>query len=230
MVDANAQTDTSKWLRAFPITDYIVDLNDSFKVVQLEMPEGLRLKEKQLGVVFGLYDDSASVTVQKGYGNCHLIKGVYHYFPIGHNESGSPLKKGDLLYTFVEKSSIFYGLIPRLASHFIRLKNVHDEPLFDRYLVFANWTEAGEGRLIDSLVTDIRFTGEYFSQQEDGTKAVVIKGKNSGLSVLELMKSCEAADVRNFLSFILSNPRKYAGHEWKIAEIYATWILKGSPQ
>ena len=69
-----AQTDTSKVLRGFPITDYIVDLTDSSKLVQLEMPDEIKLVEKQIGLLYGVYDGNRELTVQKGYGKCQLIK------------------------------------------------------------------------------------------------------------------------------------------------------------
>lgn len=138
------QTDSTKWLRAFPITDYIVELNDSTKVVQVQMPDGWSIKDKQLGLMYGVYNGSKEDAVQKGYGKCHLIKGDYYYFTIGHNESGLPLKKGDLLYTFIDKGIIYQGRIPRIASHFIRLQDVYEDPLFDRYNVFNYWNQVDE--------------------------------------------------------------------------------------
>ena len=56
-----AQPDTSKLVRAFPITDYMVDLPivgddtnniDSIKIVQLKLPDGVTIAEKQLGDVY----------------------------------------------------------------------------------------------------------------------------------------------------------------------------------
>src|SRR5690349_11564930 len=89
-----AQTDTSQWIRAFPITDYMVDLNDSVKLVQLEMPEGITLKDKQLGLLRGVYGELKSDTSEKGYGRCNLIKKQFCYFSIGHNKSGVAAKAG----------------------------------------------------------------------------------------------------------------------------------------
>ena len=108
-----------QWLRAFPITSYIVDGNDSVNIVQLEMPDGVLLKEKQLGNVQGVYETKHSDTVRKGYGRCHLIKGNYYYFAITGNNSGEPLKGGDLIYTLIDKSNIYYGQAAKLAGHFI---------------------------------------------------------------------------------------------------------------
>ncbi len=226
---AAAQNDSTKLFRAFPVTDYMLDINDSTKVVQLEMPEGIILKEKQLGVMYGVYATSSDDAVEKGYGRCNLIKGQYYYFTISNNKSGVPLKQGDLLYTQMDKPSIFLGRIPRLAAHFIRLLNVTEEPLYDRYLIFNGWTTGDEKKLTDSLVADIRYTGDYFLSNAPGMNQSINTGKYKERKVLEVMKDCTAPDVQDFLDYMLARPRLYAGRDWKISEIFATWLVNGAP-
>ena len=55
--------DNSTWVRAFPITDYMIDLNDSIKLVQVELPDDLQFKEKQLGVTRGGYKDKQEIFI-----------------------------------------------------------------------------------------------------------------------------------------------------------------------
>lgn len=226
---ATAQADTSKWLRAFPITDYMVDLNDSVKLVQVELPEDLQFREKQLGLVKGVYGDKHSDTVQKGYGRCQLIKGSFYYFAISNNKSGVPLKAGDLLYTFVEKTSAYAGLVPNLASHFIRLKDVYDQHFYDRYAVFRHWTEAEEKLLLDSMSKDIRFTGGYFLENDASMNKEISAGMFKGQFILQVMKDCKPATVKDFFEYIIARPKLYAGREWKLSEIFATWLSAGAP-
>src|SRR5436190_9631767 len=158
-----AQQDEDRLLWAFPITDYIVDLNDSTKVVQVQLPDAFSVKEKQFGLIKGVYINVHADTVEKGYGRCQLIKSDYYYFAVGNNKSGIPLKKGDLLYTFIDKPSAFFdGEVIKLASHYIELDNVYDQSLFDRIAVYNKWSEADEKQVVDSAVSDIKFTGNYF--------------------------------------------------------------------
>lgn len=227
---AKAQPDSIVWLRSFPITDYIVPLNDTTYVVQLEMPEGTTLKENQFGVVYGMYRNSRADVVQKGYGRCHLIKGNYYYFSIGHNKSGIGLQGGDLLYVEIEKPAIYYGRFPQLAGHFIRLTDVYDQPLYDRYLIYNSWTLFKERAIIDSVIKDIRFTGDYFLQNDPGQNVPIKSGDYAGKKVLEVMSLCNATDVEDFLDYVLARPRNYAGHDWKVAEIFATWLSEGAPK
>ncbi|MEO7923792.1 MAG: hypothetical protein ABIR30_08935 [Chitinophagaceae bacterium] len=224
-----AQPDTNKWLRAFPITDYMVDLNDSIKLVQVLLPDGLSLPEKQLGLVRGVYNDSHADTVQKGFGRCNLIKGDYYYFTIGHNISGVSLKEGDLLYTFMDKTPVYYGNIPKLAAHFIGLVNVYEEPFYDRYSVFTRWTLDNEKAAIDSMVKDIQFTGNYFLQNDASMDKLITKGTFKGKKILSVMINCQPDEVKDFMNYVIARPRLYAGKKWKISEVFATWAVEGAP-
>ena len=227
-LQAGAQ-DNNTWVRAFPITDYMVDLNDSVKLVQVELPDDLQLKEKQLGVLRGLYQDKHTDTVSKGYGRCQLIKGNFYYFAIGKNESKQPAKAGDLLYTTVQKAEIFYGQIPQLAGHFIRLLDVQDSPFYDRFDVFRYWSADLENKLLDSMVRDIRYTGSYFLENAPEMNQAISSGSFKGKKFLELMKECQQNWLLDFFGYIQARPRLYAGREWKLAEIFATWLNAGAP-
>lgn len=224
-----SQADTSKWLRAFPITDYIVDLTDSSKVVQVQLPDGHTFKEKQLGLLWGVYNGSKEDAVEKGYGKCNLIKADYNYFTIGNNKSGLPIKKGDLLYVLMEKTTIYYGRIPQIAAHFIRLQDVYETPFFDRYNIFGYWDEAMEKQLIDSMVADIRFTGEYFIENNPSLDKPIHSGEYKGQKTLYVMAECQPADLVKFLDYVIARPRLYAGRDWKVSEVFATWLSEGAP-
>lgn len=225
----HAQTDSSRRLRAFPVTDYMVDLSDSVKIVQVELPEDLSFADKQLGLIRGVYTDGNKDTTQKGYGRCHLIKGQYYYFAIHHKGKDAPIKPGDLLYTFMPGNDIYDGQVPKLASHFIRLLDVYDQPLFDRFAVFRNWTEEHEKNILDSMIADIRFTGNYFMENDPAQDKQVLTGRYAGRSVFVMMKESTTRELIEFLDYMIARPRLYAGREWKISEIFATWLSAGAP-
>lgn len=82
------QEDTTKWLRAFPITDYITPLTDTVKLVQVHLPDGLTMRNKQPGLLKGIYRGQHADTITIGSGRCNLIKGNYYYFTIDFLKSG----------------------------------------------------------------------------------------------------------------------------------------------
>src|SRR5258706_3669755 len=156
------QKDTTKWIRAFPITDYMLDASDSVKIVQVHLPIGVKITERQVGVLKGMYRDKHSDTALIGIGRCNLIKGDYYYFTVNYKESGRQPREGDLLYTFMDKTPVYRGNVVRLASYYIGLQNVYEKPMYNRYGVFSEWEKEDEDALIDSMVADIHFTGNYF--------------------------------------------------------------------
>lgn len=170
------------------------------------MPEQIKLKEKQFGIIYGRYHNSNEETVQKGYGQCHLIKGNYYYFGIKDNTSGLGYSQGDLLYTYMNKTNIYDGLIPKLAAHFIRLKDVYEQPIYDRYLVFQKWTHDEERSILDSMVKDIQFTGNYFINNDPSIDKNITQGKYAGSKTLSVMKNCKQDDLKSFLNYIIHRP------------------------
>jgi hypothetical protein len=224
-----AQADTTKVVRAFPITGYIVDLSDSMKVVQVKLPDGMSIAEKQVGLLQGMYRDKHSDTITIGAGRCNLIKGEYYYFTINYKQSGRLPGEGDLLYTMVRRTPVYRGNIVRLAAYYIGLQNVYGNPLYDRYTIFSKWEKKDEEALMDSLVADIHFTGNYFLNNNPAMNITIKGGKYDGKMVLNTMMKCDKTDVTDFLEYMIVRPRLYAGHEWKISEIFATWLSEGAP-
>jgi hypothetical protein len=225
----SAQPDTTKWIRAFPITGYMVDASDSVKVVQVHLPMGVKIADKQIGLLRGIYRDNHSDTSLIGAGRCNLIKGDYYYFTINHRQSGRQPKEGDLLYTFIAKTPVYRENIVRIAGFHIGMLDVYDKPLYDRDEVFSKWQKIDEENVIDSMVADIHFTGNHFLTNNPSMNVKVKRGKYEGKMVLNTMISCNKQDVIDFLQYVVARPNLYAGREWKISEVFATWLSEGSP-
>jgi hypothetical protein len=57
----------------------------------------------------------------------------------------------------------------------------------------------------------------------------ISKGKFRGKSLAGAFRDTTPQDVMTFLGFLNTYPDKYVGREWSLPEIYATWILNGTP-
>jgi hypothetical protein len=224
-----AQNEQEQQWRAFPITDYFVDLDDSTRVVQVMLPEGISFTEKQLAVLRGVYRTSHADTALKGFGRCQLIKGDYYYFAISANKSGIPAKEGDLLYTYMTKATVYEGLLTQPAAHFITLQDVYDQPFYDPYSVFSAWTASMEENVLDTMVKDIRFTGKYFLENDPAMDLLIESGPYKGRKLLQVMIGCQVKELTAFLGYMAARPLLYAGRSWKLSEVFATWLSAGSP-
>jgi hypothetical protein len=223
------QSDSSRSIRAFPITGYMLDASDSVKIVQLHLPTDVRIADKQIGLLKGIYRDAHADTGAIGTGRCNLIKGDYYYFTINYRKSGQIPREGDLLYTFVERAKIFNGNIVPLATHYIGLNDVYGEPLYNRSDIFSKWTKADEDRTLDSMIADIHFTANYFLENNPSMNVRIKSGKNEGKMVLNTMLTSKKADIIDFFEYMAVRPNLYAGREWKISEVFATWLSEGAP-
>ena len=168
--------------------------------------------------------------MEKGYGRCNLIKGDYYYFTIGNNKSGKPFKAGDLLYTMIEKTGIYYGKVAQVAGHLVRLLSVYDVHFYEPAAVFSNWNKQQELAAIDSFVADIRFTGKYFLEHDPSMDKNITTGIFKGKTTLHVMADCQSSYVTDFLGYMIAHPRLYAGRDWKVSEIFATWLSEGAPR
>lgn len=207
----------------------MVDLNDSTKVVQVHLVDGTSFAEKQLGLLMGMYRDAHADTITIGSGRCNLIKGEYFYFTINYKSSGVIPRAGDLLYTLIGKPSVYDGRLLKVAAHYIGLQDVYETPLFDRSGIFTHWSQVQEKAVLDSIVKDIHFTGDYFLKNNPSMNVPVKEGPHKGKMVLNMMTSCTVKDVMDFLDYMIARPRLYAGHLWKASEVFATWLSEGAP-
>lgn len=224
-----SQSENKNWKRAFPITNYIVALSDSVDIVQVKLPAGAMIAEKQLGLLRGTYREKFTDTLIYGTGRCHLIKGDYYYFSIAHNKNAGLPTAGDLLYTLGKQPSVYNGYLIKLASYYILLQNVYEDSYYNRDEIFIKWSKDDEKAALDSMLADIKFTANYFLKEQPSLNVAVKGGRYDGKMVLNAMITSTLTDLTDFLDYIYVKPLLYAGSQWKISEVFATWLSSGAP-
>ncbi len=227
---ANAQVNALEKIYAFKITGYITSLTDSSSVVQVIKPASLPLtiKEKQLGVLYHSYKLGATLdTAMVGRGRCQLIKGDYYYFAISHLKQNVPAE-GDLVYILLKLPHVYNGLLLHVMNHAIEFNNVYGDPFLKTEAIFSN-TKQAELNILDSMVNDIRFTGNTMKLQMPDQNQPISSGMYKGKNLFEAMEAINRSDLEAFFKYMTARPKKYAGNAWKISEIFATWMNSGAP-
>lgn len=226
-----AQTDTVTALFAFPVTEYMPEKRDSIVIVQVQLPDAsvVDIPEKQLCVVRHRYSagkplDTASI----GWGRCQLVKGDYRYFGI-HLYKGQQIEPGDLVYTKLSIPLAYYGHLFHLSRNYIHLQMVDDSYIYRREDVYLFQNREEEWRLLDSFVSDIQYTGREMLKQMPENNQLMNEGLFKGKKLFDAMQQATRADLIKFLRYINARPVKYAGQSWKISEIFATWMVNGTP-
>lgn len=226
-----AQVDTLEKLVAFKITDYMQKANDSIVIVQVQLPDAwpAPIREKQLGLLKhsfqqGVILDTASI----GWGRCQLIKGDYCYFGLHLYKSQQP-SAGDLLYTSMKVPVAHDGLLLSVMNHAIDFTDVGGTPFLRGQYIFSV-DQTMETALLDSMVSDIRYTGSAMLQQMPEQNQVINDGIYKGQKLFDAMQTATRNQLIDFLTYIKVRPSKYAGHTWKISETFATWMVSGTPR
>ncbi|MGC4099758.1 hypothetical protein [Ferruginibacter sp.] len=226
-----AQTTDKKTIFTFTITDYIVAASDSVSIVQVELPlnSAVTMELKQAGLMRRNYNNDNNDTAVLASGRCQLIKGNYYYFGMRRDKNAAPLQANDLLYTMVYYPAAFQGRIYNLIKNGIYLDRV-TEGSFYNFTTAVTMDEKKENSLIDSLVDDIHYTGSEMQKQNNGQDQDIKGGSFDGKKLFAAMQQITAADVKDFLDYVIVRPRKYAGNHWKISETFATWMVSNTPK
>lgn len=226
-----AQTDSADVVMAFTITDYTKPLNDTVTVVQVNIPPvwPVQIRDKQVGIIKAIWTDKAIYdTSVKASGRCQLIKGNYYYFSMKHS-IGKTMQPGDLLYTRCRVPVMHNGLLFSIGRYAISLTKVTDEQFYNGVTIFT-MTALQEEAHLDSMVADIRYTGKAMMAQSPNDNRLITEGPYKGKYMFTAMMEVTKEELKEFLSYIEARPSKYAGHVWKISEIFATWMSSGAPR
>lgn len=226
-----AQKDSVRSFFAFPISEYMPEKNDSVVVVQVQIPDAsiVDIPLNKLGILKHRYQNGKTLdTASIGYGRCSLIKGDYRYFGI-RLYSGQTASPGDLVYLQLTIPLKYKGELFDISRHHIHLQMVDDSYIYRREDVYHFQNATEENKILDSLVADIHYTGRVMSGQMPEQNQVMNDGLFNGKKLFDAMQQATRKDLITFLRYINARPQKYAGHSWKISEIFATWMVSGTP-
>jgi hypothetical protein len=224
---ADAQPTLTKDILGFAITDYIVDAGDSIMIVQIELPDGdVKVEEKKLGMLLQAYKNGGTDTI--GFGRCNLIKGNYYYFGIKLRNKNLKPKAGDMVYVQASFDIRYKGLFYQLMRHQVFFKDVRGGAITTSATGLIQ-NLSSEDELLNTIASDVRYTGEAMQQQQDGQDQLIKGGRFDGKKVFAAMNTVTKKDVTDFIKYIIARPRLYAGNTWAVAEIFATWMVGGTP-
>ncbi len=225
-----AQKNSAEKLIAFKITEYIKPLSDSTAVVQVIMSDAfpVAISDKQLGVLYHAYKSGTKLdTAMAGWGRCNLIKGAYYYFGIRLKKDQQPIA-GDIIYVRLKEPYVYDGLLLNVMNHAVQLTDVSGNNFMNSEAVFIN-TKKDEQNVLDSMVSDIQYTGSAMLQQIPQQNQDIKTGIYTGKKLFAAMQAVKRSELELFLKYMIARPENYAGNSWKISEIFATWMAEGTP-
>lgn len=230
VITSFGQKDSVDVMVAYRITDYLVKLNDSVTIVQVNLPDAwpVSIQDKQMGILKHRFENGTLDTALIGWGRCNLIKGNYYYFTITKYGKQEP-KQGNLLYTKCKTPSYYKSPLFDINRHAINLTDVYENQFYHSADIFS-LDQQKEKKILDSMIADIKFTGNAMKKQMPENNALVSGGMFDGKKVFDVMETINRKELEEFLKYIVARPQNYAGNNWKLSEIFATWIVSKAPQ
>ena len=163
-----------------------------------------------------------------GRGKCIFITGAVYTFEIHLNEGKRMPKKGDLLFTEGRYPTNYKGQIYKLLLKDIYLEHVAGGGFYNfAFCVFGDKEQ--EGSVIDSLVADIKYTGREMLKKNPQQDRTIQIGTYKYKKLFTAMQDATAKEVVDFLNYVIFRPLRYSGNNWRISEIFATWMVNETP-
>jgi hypothetical protein len=221
----------AQWLKlmAFPVTDYVVEANDSVTIVQIKLPPGFSIKEKTYGQIRSVFHTAGDSIITVGSGRCYLIKEDYCYYGLQKKYMRRKPVAGDLLYTDVSIPACYDGYLFEVIRHNIIINSVEGNTIADLSSILQIKTADDELPVLSRLMEDVKYTAKVMSEENNNQNMLITAGKFKDQKLFAAMQAIAVADVKDFLRYINARPEKYAGNTWKFCEIMATWMVEAAP-
>ncbi|MFI5133867.1 MAG: hypothetical protein ACHQEB_05995 [Chitinophagales bacterium] len=116
--------------------------------------------------------------------------------------------------------------IGTLAISFTKVNSI---PFYNAVDVFT-MTKQKENKILDSMIADIKFTAIAMLRQMPGQNENIKGGIYDGKKLFLAMQEVKRNELEEFLKYVFAKPFRYAGNAWKISEVFATWMVNGTPQ
>ena len=197
----------------------------------------LGVKIGEQGKVFGVHSSEKPNRSQKelGYstvvkimGDTIIAKTVLYKPNIADEKAAS----GDYLTMEVNLpvnnyNSLFYDL----ALMQIKFSDAERQPLYPLKKILFRDSKILEDSIVNRSIADIKSI--YDMVKNDAgyptLKVKIPEGRYKGKTTLEVMAKTNKTDIMSFLKFVKSYPGKYLGNTYKIAEVFATWVVNFAP-
>jgi CHAT domain-containing protein/tetratricopeptide (TPR) repeat protein len=120
------------------------------------------------------------------------------------------------------------SLLWRLAKLHITLMDVNNEKPYNAYrALYSGESPEMLAPIYTEMLENIAWTGREFA---DGVAPDPIKGgRYNGKTLRQVMEAATRKDLDNFFLFVAGFPGKYLGKQWKLNEVFATWVINAAP-
>jgi hypothetical protein len=216
---------------AFPAMSNVDIVNDSTIVgIILDAPYSNGMTSRKPCAIMGIYRNAAPDTAQLAKGRYYGKAGRNEHYFLVQPSANKKIQEGDLVYIVIKVPNRPVTHLYKLVQFHTYLTTVNDSLFYDFNNIVTNWDDQKEQQLKEKMVEDIVFTGKAMQEQNDGQGVIIKGGIFDGQPLFDAMQKINVSHLDKFLKYMIARPANYRGHEWKVSEIFATWMVSKTPQ
>lgn len=172
--------------------------------------------------------ESGSSYALKYIGKATIIETATSYIYLGIEvpESVGLGETDPVLVEFEVEWDEFEGLPTKVLAKSIGVLDLDEKRFATLAAIRGRDCEYIETYIISMFVEDIRETGVLMKEQMDDSP--IESGPHAGKMMLDVMSTISYDEVRSFLEYVLTYSGKYMAQDWKLNEIFSTWLIRGS--
>lgn len=197
----------------------------------VEKPQWALVKKGQTFLLKSIWRKEGDKTANIGAGTVSILNDDDMEAKAMMNK-GAQVQKGDLAMFLLplklpaKKDTLFF----KFARLGIGLKTVLDSSFYDRSQMILDPGSYDVSAMIQGMAEDIRYTAKEMIAANDAQDQMIDSGPFKGMRLFDAMLKATDADVFDFLRYVYFFPDKYMAHEWRVSEVYATWLINGAPK
>lgn len=218
----------AKLLKGVPVNKNGYETLKSFKVLN---DDSLTVFSRYLStgkacgnISFGV--KKKMVRVDELYGNSVLV------YELMARTSGCLIKTGDMIEMEVINEYDDSLLLFRLTNYNITILATDKTILFPRQYnssspespsILRYYYPIEEMSVIKSFMADLKYAATIYKTYK--LPPITTEGPYAGKTPAEVFELATEKDIIHFLNYVASYPRSFMGNEYKLIEIYGTWIM-----
>ncbi len=142
------------------------------------------------------------------------------------DDASSEPRSGDLVIFQIEKEKVDRSIFFDMYRLQIGINDINLSPFYSEEEVLES-NGGFQEYIIQKIVEDIIYVAGAMKEQME--EPMIEGGLYNGTGLFDAMEASTSRNLLSFFLFVKENPQKYIGGDWKVSEIYATWLFSNSP-
>ncbi len=198
--------------------------------IAIERIPDINITPGQTFIIKAIFEDGQKDTSTKAVGIVESITTQYINAKIPADKFYSTFSSTAMAYFLTPKNTLRKDIFYKFARMQIGFKSVEDSVIFNPTAHLSIFTKEIEENILTAMLNDIHYTASAMIDQSDGQQQTINGGDFDGKPLFETMQIVTSADLKNFLNYVWARPEIYTGQNWKISEIFATWMVNQTPK